>query len=115
MENLKTQVAEAKKLADKIREVVKKEWFSIYDIVNNSAISHDEAKGALSNLALYGFLKTVSTEGKFSHKLLFTTKERGEGIEEQISRVEQEIKVFQTEIHRLKELKEINVSPLVKV
>lgn len=114
MNDLKTQVAEAKKLADNIREAVKKEWFTIYDIVKKSG-SHDEAKMALSSLAHYGFLKTVSNNGKFTHKLLFTTKEREEGIDEQILRVEQEIKVFESEMARLKELKKIKTSPLVSV
>lgn len=114
MDTLETQVAEAKKLAGKIREAIKQEWFTIYDIVKKSG-SHDEAKIALSSLAHYGFLKTVSENGKFSHKLLFTTKEREEGIDDQILRIEQEIKIFQTEIERLKELKGIKTSPLIIV
>lgn len=113
--DLETQVKEAKKLADKVREAVKKEWFTIYDIVNNSVISHDIAKNVLNNLATYGFLKTVSSNGKFTHKLLFSKKEREEGLEEQILRAGQEIKVFKSEIQRLKELKKIKTSPLISV
>lgn len=114
MANLEQQVAEAKKLADKIREKVKQGQFTIYDIVNNSNVGHDEAKAILNNLAMYGFLKTVSTEGKYNHKLLFA-KEREEGIGEQVLRVEQEIKVFKDEIQRLKALKKIQTSTLIKV
>ncbi len=53
--DLETQVQEAKKLADKIREKVKQGEFTLYDIVNNSNVGHDEAKAVLNNLATYGF------------------------------------------------------------
>ena len=113
--DLKTQVQKAKKLADKIREIVKKEWFTIYDIVDNSTTSHDGAKGALTFLARLGFIKTESREGKFHHKLLFTAKEREEIIDAQIMVAEQDIKASQENIKYLKELRKIKTSVLVKV
>ena len=77
---LQQQVSEAKKLADKISGIIKKDWFTTNELVNKSNTGHEQAKQMLLHLGQYGLVKTESKDDKWKHKIVRETAERNEFI-----------------------------------
>jgi len=114
MNNLEAEVKTANDLANKIRAVVKKEWFTIHDLVNCSNVGHEQAKGSLNHLALYGFIKTISEDNKYKHKILSNQVEREEIIQNGIENLEEDIKSLKEKKDYLINLKKVKISSLIK-
>lgn len=112
---LQKSVGEAKKLADKIYGIVKKDWFTTNEFVNKSNTGHDQAKALFNQLGQYALLASESRDGKIRHKIIFNNEDRSELIQVQIDKLHKEITFLKQRVDYLNTLKKIKISVLIKV
>lgn len=107
---LQEQTTKAQRLAEDIKKLTKTEWFTVYDVVNNSNAGHDEIKSHLSTLGFYGFLEIRHIENKSQFKIILDQKERTDIIQTEIDGANKRLNHVKAEKKFFEDLKKTKIS-----